>query len=208
MIFVEGATDVLLIGVAIFVVTLLLVVLAFPWRLLRQAASNARRPDGTFSRARARIEVRKGVSFLGEVVLVPLLATTVLIGACFGVDRYLIPLPLLRDVVSLFDPRFSVWDEAMETGRFGDVGITYGEWARSRGYSQNVGVTLRHFLKNNWLALTLIAVTLVVAVYWFVLRYYLAALQSFYSDLQVRSERYRRLDIRRLLDSESGTPSS
>ncbi len=193
----------LFIGIAIFSVTLLLVVLAFPWRLLRMAATNAKRPDGTLSRARARIEVRKGAGFLGEVVLVPLLATTLLVGACFGVDRYLIPLPLLRDVVSLFDPRFSVWDEAMETGRFGDVGLTYGEWARSRGYSQNVGHTLRRFLKNNWLALVLLAVAATVAVYWFVIRYYLATLEAFYRELQVRSERYRRLDIRRMLESES-----
>lgn len=137
---------------------------------------------------------------MGEVLLVPILATTLLTGACFLVDRYLIPLPLLRDVVSLFDLRFSVWDENMESGRFGDVGLTYGEWAQSRGYSANTGFTIRKFLKNNWLALVILSAGLAFFVYWFVIRYYLSALVEYNKELYQRREKYRVLDVIRAVE--------
>jgi hypothetical protein len=191
---------VLILGAIFFLAFLLLAILAFPWRLLSIAIANARRADGTLSRKRARIEYRKVGSFVAEVVLVPLLATTLLTGSLFVVDRFVIPLPLLRDVISLFDVRFSVWDENMETGEFGDVGMTYGEWAASRGYSAGTSRTIRKFMKNNWLPLTLLAILAAVFVYWFVVRYYLSVLLAYRGQLLERRERYRLIDVVRSIE--------
>lgn len=184
----------LVLGLILFVAFLLLALLTFPWRLAAVAAGNAHRTDGSFSRKRARIEVRSGFSFMTEVLLAPILATTMIMGSLFVVDRYVIPLPLLRDVVSLFDAKFDVWDERMESGRFGDVGLTYGEWAKSRGYSANTSYTIRKFVKNNWLALTIVAVGGAVFIYWFVVQYYLSALIQYRNKVFGRREQYRVVD--------------
>ena len=128
-------------------------------------------------------------------MLVPVLAATILTGSVFMVDRYVIPLPLLRDVISLFDIRFSVWDENMETGAFGDVGVTYGEWAASRGYGAGTGRTIRKFIKNNWLGLVLISIAIAFLVYWFVVQYYLASVIAYKRELTRRREQYRLVDV-------------
>lgn len=191
----------LTIAIFLFAAFLLLALLTFPWRLARTAVANARRLDGTISRKRAAIEARKGGSFMAEVLLVPLLATTLLSSGFMIVDQYLIPLPMLRDIVSMFDIRFSTWDERMEAGRFGDVGLTYGEWARSRGYSDDLGYTLRKFMKNNWFALIVAAALAAAAVYWFVAAYYIAILRRYRICLLRRREDYRKVDVVRSVAS-------
>ena len=185
----------LAVAILLFGAFLLLALLTFPWRLARAAVANARRLDGTVSKRRVAIEAKKGGSFMAEVLLMPLLATTLLTSGFMIVDRFMIPLPLLRDVVSLFDVRFSNWDERMESGRFGDVGVTYGEWVRSRGYSDDAGYTMRKFLKNNWLALLVAAALAGAAVYWFAVRYYIAILRRYRKLLLRRRENYRKLDV-------------
>ncbi len=184
----------LILAVISFVAILLLALLTFPWRLAAVAVRNVRRADGSLSGKRLRIEMRGAVSFMTEVLLAPVLATTMLVGGVFVIDRYVIPLPLLRDVVSLFDAKFDVWDERMESGRFGDVGLSYGEWARSRGYSANTSYSLRKFLKNNWLALAVVVVAGAVFIYWFVVQYYLSALLQYRNKVAGRRERYRASD--------------
>jgi hypothetical protein len=184
----------------IFLTFLALVLFAFPWRLARIAASNSRRVDGSLSKKRAGIELKQGGGFMAEVLLVPVLATSLFMAGFFIVDRYIIPLPLLRDVLSLFDTQFAVWDENMESGQFGDVGISYGEWARSRGYSDNTGYTIRKFLKNNWLAMVVISVAAGAFFYWFTTRYYLSALKAYNKRLMRRRENYRYVDVRRSIE--------
>jgi len=164
------------------------------------AWANTGRSDGSRSRKRVRIEAQRAASLLAEIVLVPVLAATILAGSIFMVDRYVIPMPLLRDVISLFDLRFSVWDENMETGEFGDVGITYGEWAASRGYSFGAGRTIRKFIKNNWLALVLISVVVSLLAYWFVMQYYLASIRAYKLELMRRREQYRLVDVVRTVE--------
>jgi hypothetical protein len=188
------------IALIIFLAFLALALFAFPWRLARIAASNSRRVDGSISRKRAGIELKQGSSFMADVLLVPVLATSLFMAAFFVVDRYVIPLPLLRDVLSLFDAQFAVWDENMESGQFGDVGVTYGEWARSRGYSENTGYSIRKFLKNNWLALVVVSVVAGAFFYWFTTRYYLSALKAYNKKLMRRRENYRYVDVRRSIE--------
>ena len=188
------------IALIVFLAFLALALFAFPWRLVRIAASNSRRVDGSISRKRAGIELKQGSNFMAEVLLVPVLATSLFMAAFFVVDRYVIPLPLLRDVLSIFDTQFAVWDENMESGQFGDVGVTYGEWARSRGYSENTGYTIRKFLKNNWLALAVVSVVAGGFFYWFITRYYLSALKAYNKKLMRRRENYRYVDVRRSIE--------
>lgn len=173
----------------------------FPYKLIRFAAANCRRLDGTFSRLRTKTELRQLFSFSAEVLMVPVLAIGLAGGGLLATHKFLIPIPLLDQVVSLFDVSFEKWDENMETGRFGDVGRTYGEFGKEAGYSEQTSYVLRKTLKHSWLLITVLFVAFGLFVYWFVTRYYYHIVDEYRKGIFARQVEYSRVDEKRMLKS-------
>ncbi len=186
----------------LILIVLLLVLGVFatlPYRLLRFARANCRRMDNSFSRLRAKKELRQLVSFSAEVLMVPILALGLSGAALMAVHTWLIPLPLLEQVISLFEPSFAKWDDNMESGEFGDVGRTYGEFAESAGYSRETAYSMRKTLKHGWWVFAILFVAFAVFIYWFVTNYYLYVVDQYRKGIFERQTEYSRVDEKRML---------
>ena len=146
------------------------------------------------SRKRTWREVRHLGDFLGGLLLVPFFVAVLAGGALVLVHYYVIPVPLVADLALMFSPDPAVMERRTEAGRLGDVGLIYGAWSEGRGFSAERAYTWRKLLKQNGLALALLAVLFGAALYWFVTRYYFAAVAAYQEDVFRRRKRYHQRD--------------
>lgn len=182
------------IGAVLGLLALLAIAVTMPYAVFREAWANTTDPDGTRHGPRLRTELSALANFFGELLLVPVLVFGITGGATFFVHEYVIPIPLVADVMSMFDPDMTVWDERMETGRLGDVGRIYGRWSEDQGFSPTRGYVVRKFLKRNWLALLIVAAGLTAFFYWFATRYYISTVVAYHEGVQHRRQHYRQED--------------
>lgn len=184
-----GGLALVLMGLAIAFVAL-----TFPYRMMSLTVANCRRSDGRRSSRRTKREVRKLISLIGDLLLFPVLSTTFVMAIVLAVHTFVIPIPLVVDVMGMFSPDSAVWEERTETGELGDVGRIYGKWSDEQGYSSDRAYNVRKFLKRNWFILLLLAIVVVVIAYVFITGYYVSCLKSYHEGLLKRKERYTERD--------------
>ena len=165
-----------------------------PYRQLRIAFKNCRRLDGTFSKKRARIELSQLTNFFAELFIIPIMVVSVTVGGLLVVHKTIIPIPLVVDIAGMFSLDPEKFEVRTETGELGDVGLIYEEWIEEQGYSQRRNLAVRKFLKDNWVALALIGLALLIIYYWFMTQYYVVSASKYTDSLRVRSQRYRERD--------------
>ncbi len=184
-----GLFALVLVGLAIGFIAL-----TFPYRMMTLTFANCRRADGQRSGRRTKKEVRKLIELLGELLLFPILGTAFITAAVLIVHTFVIPIPLVVDVMGMFSPDGTVWEERTETGELGDVGRLYGEWSDEQGFSQERAYGIRKFLKRNWLVLLLLATAITAVAYVFITGYYVSCLKSYHDGLLMRKKRYAEHD--------------
>lgn len=182
---------VLLLLVVVFLATLVLVT---PRHVLALARANGRRSDGSAYPERRRVEVKHFAGFVAELLLAPLFAVVIAAALLLGVHAYVMPLPMLADVAGMFSPDMAVWDERMETGKLGDVGVVYHNWRLEQGYSAASADFWRAFLRYYWPVLLGLTLFFAAFQYWFWTRYYARVVEAYYAGLLQRRTRYRRED--------------
>ena len=180
--------------IILVVLALAAIAVSIPYHVFRLAWQNRFRLNGTVSRRRLKKEARHLADFAGELVLVPLLVLALMGGALVLVHHYVIPIPLMADLAAMFSPDPVVMDARTETGDLGDVGRIYGEWSAQQGFSSERSYTWRKFLKQNVLMLAFLAGLFGLFCYWFVTRYYLAAVAAYRKGVLERRARYYRRD--------------
>jgi hypothetical protein len=182
---------------AIVLFTLGAIAATLPYGRLSAMRRNVIRGDGSLSVRRLRIEVRGLVRFLSDLLVVPLLTLSLSGGGLLATHELLIPIPLVGDTLRLFDADSAKWQENVRTSDRSQLVDEYNDWARHRGYSPARTAALRGLFKDHWLGLLAIALGLTVLFYWFVANYYVSAVQDYHRQLEARSERYRRQDMKR-----------
>ncbi len=169
-------------------------VLVTPARTFRLARANARRPDGSAHPERRRAEAEHFAGFVAELLLAPLFAVVLAGALVVGVHEYVMPIPMIADVASMFDADMAVWDERMETGKLGDVGVVYHNWRLSQGHSAASADFWRAFLRHYWPVLLGLTLLFAALQYWFWTRYYARVVEAYHGGVRRRHERYRRED--------------
>ena len=165
-----------------------------PYRQLGLAFKNCYRLDGTFSRKRARIEISQLTNFFAELFIIPIMVVAVTVGGLLIVHKTIIPIPLVVDIAEMFSINPEKFEVRTEEGELGDVGLVYEEWSDERGFSSRRNLAMRKFLKDNWVALGLIGLALLIIYYWFMTQYYVVSASKYADALNVRWRRYRERD--------------
>ena len=167
-----------------------------PYRILDLAFRNGRRPDGSWSKERARRERRHFLNFLGQVVLLPLVVLFVIVGVV-GVTRdYLELVPGLPSMVNHVDGQ--EWAETMSAYR--DRAALNGQAA-----SENDAVSLGGYFWQQRVRLMLIggALVFLLPVYF---RFFTLLTRAYARDVLKRRGAYlRRFHANRSLHSHRRT---
>lgn len=188
----------LLLGAVIAGSVMVGILATLPYRLFGAAFENARRADGSLSRKRRRKERKATANFVAELLVAPLVASAVLVGALMLVHNFLIPIPLAADIAAMFSPDPEVFEQRTETGDLGDVGLVYQDWSQQQGFSQSRNLTAKSFLRRNWPVLLILIAGVGGFVYWFVTRYYAQAVQRYQVGYIRRQNQYTQRDASRV----------
>lgn len=172
-----------------------LVLLTIPRHITRTAAENCRRSDGSWSKRRARREAKHVAELFGALHLVVVLFLVLTGGALMTVHHYIVPLPLVANVFSVFDPDPVQW-EANRTDELPDVGDTFDAWRERQGFSQEETRRSREFLWTHWLLLAFITLVLGACYYWFLARFFMSSVARYGKGVLKRKKHYTSWDLR------------
>lgn len=188
----------LVIGAALAFVVII-VVGVLPYHVFRVASRNVYRIDGTLSYGRCRREVRHLTSLLGQMLV---LVTTGLGSVVFGlvvVDQYVVPLPMVSEMVSQFDSNPVQWEYNIEHGIYGDLGEQYEAWSHSRGFSTSSARFWQEFLWLQWGAIAIVGMVLIFRGFRFLARWHNAAVLAYARKVLARSKEYQVRDRKALV---------
>lgn len=184
-------------GFLFFLLALAFLLWMVPARCYRLAWINSRAPDGSRHPRRSRHEAKRLLDFLAELVLAPLFAFALSAGVLLFVHEFIMPIPMIADIASMYSADMAVWDARMETGKLGDVGVTYLEWRLQQGFSRASSDFWRSFLRQNWFFLAVCTLVFAAFQYWFWTRYFAATVGAYYRGLTKRRKVYMKRDMER-----------
>lgn len=166
-----------------------------PYRVFYVATRNVTRLDGTFSKGRLQREVRYATSLLGEFLLLVIIVVSISGFILLVIHEYIVPLPMVADMLSQFDLDPVQWEYNIEHGELGDMGAKYEAWSRSRGFSESSARFWQEFLWMQWIALAAIGSFLAYTGGRFLLHFYGTALVKYAHGVLSRNKAYRRRDL-------------
>lgn len=169
-----------------------------PFRVFAVARRNARRMDGSFSTYRLRTEAKHIGSLFGEFLLVVIAAVSVFGIILMTIHEYIVPLPMVADMLSQFHLNPERWEYNIEHGDLGDMGAHYEAWSRRRGFSDSSARFWQEFLWVQWLGLAVIGLTLLYYFGRFLVHFYGTALVTYAHGVLKRNKAYTRRDLEAL----------
>ncbi len=166
-----------------------------PSAIRASIAANARRLDGTWSRAREQVEeralwrLRRGLCAAFLLILVP---GNLLV---YAVHVYVIPLPIGVDAAANFRLPVTAWKQSL---REEGVERHYDRWHKSPNALNKAEVgTMKQFLWRSWPLIVGILAAWVVVSFLVLKSLYVAALRELVAGIQSRAEQYRFRDLAR-----------
>ena len=111
---------------------------------------NCLRSDNTISWARTKKEIGRFAQLILKIVIIIVLYIAFNATLLFLCHEYIVPIPTVIKIFSVFDIDPVVWEDNIEIGIFGDVGEEYEEWSRKKDFSPETGRFFQEFLWNYW----------------------------------------------------------
>lgn len=163
--------------------------------LFRSTLRNCLRLDGSISSKRTWGEIKRLLKFMVVLLLIPLSFIAVNGMAVYFVHNYVIPIPMAKDIFSVFNIDPMVWENSIENEALGDVGAQYEEWSRKKGFSPQSARFWQETLWSNWVFFVLFALYLVGTFYFFVVKMCSAVIIYHRKGLFRRKEIYYNMDL-------------
>lgn len=185
-----------------------LFVLLMPTRVFRTAWANCSRRDGSWSRRRARSEAKHVTDFLGSVLFVLAAVVTATGTVVIVIHSYIVPIPIIVDILGAYDPDPVAWEANIEKGELGDVGARYENWGADHGLSDQSLRFWQEYLWQHWLALLIIGFIVGTCFYWLFAKFYVRAAVKYGQGVLKRKRAYAEWDAHHRSADRSATVSS
>jgi len=170
-------------------------ILMIPSPIVRVALQNCNRRDGSRSRKRTVSELKQFGNYLASFLVLVLFAAGTAGGSLVAVHQYIIPIPIVVDVLRAFDIDRAVWEAKLEEGGPADISAKYESWGLQNGYSID---HLRFWEESLWKGWCFFAVCGLLCVWflgWFVGRCHVVATASYSQGVWKRRSIYAELDF-------------
>jgi hypothetical protein len=167
-----------------------------PGSIVRMALQNCTRRDGSRSRKRTVSELMQLGDYLASLLVVVLIAVGAAGVALVGVNRYIVPVPIVMDVLRAFDIDPAVWEAKLEDGgRPAGIGAKYESWGLQNGYSLDHLRTWEEILWKGWFLFAVGAILLMGFLCWFVGKCYVVGTARYSEGVWKRRLIYTKLDV-------------
>ncbi|MEJ2641269.1 MAG: hypothetical protein P8010_17015 [Desulfosarcinaceae bacterium] len=113
---------------------------------------NCIRLDGRWHPQRSRIEIRDLLKVVAVGVSLPLIYIAVSLGAVWAVNQYIVPLPFVFKLATVFHVGEESWEANIDDafGSMGEVAKEYEAWGRKRGMSTPTAKLMEKTLWHGW----------------------------------------------------------
>lgn len=203
LLFQGGPSFAVTIGVA---VTLLLVVelLAhnLPTAIRSGITANCRRPDGSWSIRRERVEANAVTKLRNDLLIVITMLVLTSHGMIWLVDTEVIPLSIGSAALSKLQPSADEWRANLD-----DEQEQYGRWLQNKGFSQEAIHTRMEMLWEFWPGVMVIGLGWTGLVFSVVRGVYFRGLHDLYDSIQFRRLQYQLRDLDVAVDQSDGLPA-
>lgn len=159
---------------------------------------NCFRLDKSISWERIKKEIRRFSQFVLKVFIIIvcyILFNATLLLLC---HEYIVPIPIVVKIFSAFNIDPVVWEENIEIGVFGDIGMEYEQWSKAKGFSPEIGRFWQEFLWNYWYVLIALLLYFGLTFYFSVFKLSLKMFMHYKKRLIRRSLFYHSVDLHRI----------
>jgi hypothetical protein len=118
--------------------------------VFRTVLQNCFRSDKNISWARTKKEIRRFSQFVLKIFIIIVLYTAFNATLLFLCHEYIVPIPTVIKIFSVFDIDPVFWEDNIEIGIFGDIGQEYEGWSNKKGFSSETGRFFQELLWNYW----------------------------------------------------------
>ncbi len=141
------------------------IVISFNTHVIGLALDNCVRQDGSISRKRVFKEIKHLLRYYAAISLVLAILMGAVYIALVAINDYLIPIRIVGDVFSLFNPDPVVWEEAIKRGPMGNLDQRFEDWSARQGYAPNTPEIWADILFQNWLPILFITLAILIMLY-------------------------------------------
>jgi len=167
--------------------------------VFRTVLQNCFRSDKNISWARTKNEIRRFSKFVLKIIIIIVCYTAFNATLLFLCHEYIVPIPTVIKIFSVFDINPVVWEENMEIGTFGDIGEEYDEWSKGKGYSPETSRFWQEFLWNSWYILIPFMLYFGFSFYFFVFKLSLGIFMPYKKSVTRRRIFYYSVDRHRFV---------
>jgi hypothetical protein len=164
---------------------------------LALALRNCIRLDGRWHPRRSRVEVRDLLGVVTVLVALPLIYVSVSVGVIWGVNQYIVPLPFVFKLTTVFHMEEEAWEANIEEafGSMQGVAEEYEAWSRERGMSAPTAKLMEKTLWHGWPIYIGLGLFLGLNAYLLCIRLIVRTVRRYRRDLAARKERYYDSDL-------------
>jgi hypothetical protein len=174
------------------------IVILDPRRGLALALRNCIRLDGRWHPQRCRVEVRELFKVLVLMLTLPLIYVFVSVGVIWAVNQYIVPLPFVFKLATVFHFEEEAWEANIEEtfGSMRGVAKEYEAWGRERGMSEPTAKLMEKTLWHGWPVYLGLGIFMGLNAYLLCVRLIVRTVRRYRRKLTMRKERYYDNDLK------------
>ncbi len=165
---------------------------------LALALRNCIRLDGRWHPIRCGIEIRSLIQVVVVLVCLPILYIGMSVGVIWAVNQYVVPLPFVFKLASVFHIEEEAWEANIEEtfGSMKEVAREYEAWGQERGMSAGTARLMEKTLWHGWPVYLGLGLFLGLNAYLICVRLLVKAVRRYGRGLNTRKERYYDMDLK------------
>ena len=180
-----------------FMLSILLGIVFIDFKTFHTTLKNCIRSDRSISYKRTKYEATRLLKYLISIVMIVALFISIHAAILFPIDRYILPIPFVLKIFSVFDTDPQIWEANIKTGIYGDINTEHEYWLMERGYSLASAEFFQFLLWNLWYFIAALLIYFIISLYFIVIKIGV----SFYNKYQIqvirKSHLYGTVDLHR-----------
>ena len=198
---IQKFTSIFLVIVSIFIIMLFVSVIGLVFLdkyVFHTVLQNCFRSDNKISWDRTKKEIRRFSQLILKIVMIIVLYIAFNATLLFLCHEYIVPIPTVIKIFSVFNIDPVVWEDNIEIGIFGDIGAEYDRWSNKKGYSYETDRFFQEFLWDYWYILIALILYFGVSFYLSVFKFSLGMFKPYKMGVKRRKFFYYSIERHRL----------
>jgi hypothetical protein len=158
---------------------------------------NCIRLDGRWHPQRGRLEIRDLLRLISMVLSLLLLYIAVNLGAIWAVNQYIVPLPFVFKLATVFHVEEKVWEANIEDtfGSMPKVAREYEAWGHKHGLSTHTAKLVQKTLRHRWPIYLGLGIFLGLSAFLLCILLIVGKVRRYRQNLRYRKEYYYDIDL-------------